>query len=212
MLPRLTRDWEGETVFLITGGESVLSIDLNRLKGRRVVVVNSSYMSYPSADVLLFTDLRWWRAHRERVRASFAGQVITIVPRSKLHEDVIVLGRQRGAGLSSDPTHLACWHTSVTSAINHNVLRGAARTAVLGLDGAGGWHHEPHDPRWGRHERKFYYHGLALDALVEPLRATGHEVLNLNSQSAHRMFPFATLDELVAQAQELKMDRQGELV
>ncbi len=198
MLPRLTRDWEGETVFVIAGGPSVAGVDLSRLHGHRVVVVNSSYITYPNADALVFTDLRWWKKHEHRVRETFRGEIVTVTPSDKRYHGLTVLQRQRSSGISTDPTRLACWHTSMTTAFNYTYLRGAARTAVLGLDGDGDWHHEPHPIKWGINKNKFAFHATALHALVEPLHAAGHEVLNLNLDSKHGMFPFATLDEVLA--------------
>ncbi len=127
MLPYLTRDWEGETVFLVCGGPSVADVNLDHLRGHRVVVVNSSYGVCPWADALVFTDLRWWRLHMDVVRETFTGQIVTITSDNakRLYDGLLVLERQRSSGLSTDPTRLACWHTSVTTAINMIVLRGA---------------------------------------------------------------------------------------
>ena len=198
MLPRVAREWPGETAFLVCGGPSVLSVDLDRLRGRRVVAINTSYDRVRWADVLVFTDLRWWRQHRRRVTARFTGRIVTLTPRSEMYEGMLVLERQRSGGLSSDPTRLAWWHTTVTTAINLLVLMGVSRICALGLDGQGGWHHEPHPLGWGRNAQKFRFHAEALEALVAPLADAGVEMLNLNPDSAHRMFPFATLDEVLA--------------
>ncbi len=199
ILPRLTRDWEGETVFVIAGGPSVTQADVDRLRGQRVVVINSSYACAPWADALVFTDLRWWRAHRVEILKVFAGEVITITPHSHYHDPhLLVLERQRSSGLSHDTSRLVCWHTSVTTTINMIALRGATRIAMLGLDGEGDWHHEAHPKAWGRNANKFRYHGEALRELIEPLAAIKVEVFNLNRNSKHDMFPFTDLDELIA--------------
>lgn len=198
MLNRLTRDWEGETVFVVAGGPSVSQHDVDRLRGRRVVAVNSSYEKTPWADALVFTDLRWWRQHQSRVRATFQGQVVTVVPpKNDLYDGLLVLSRQRSSGISTDPTRLAWWHTSMTTALNMVALRGATRIGVLGLDGKGGWHHEPHPELWGSHPRRYHFHGVALEAQVAPLRAFGVEVFNLNQNSTHKMFSFSTLDQML---------------
>lgn len=197
MLPRLTRDWDGETVFIVAGGPSVKKVDLDRLRGHRVIVINSSFMSVPWADVLVFADLRWWRENGPRVRANFRGQVVTVSPSSELYSGLVVLQRQRSGGLASDPTRLVVWHTSVTTAVNVAVHRGAGRVCVLGLDGEGDWHHAPHPAQWGRNAGKFKYHAEALEGLVAPLAALGVEILNLNPESKHRMFPFATLESIL---------------
>ncbi len=206
MLARIKRDWIGETVFVIAGGPSVESVDLTRLRGHRVVVVNSSYLSYGDADVLLFTDVRWWRIHSSRVRGAFNGEVVTIIPpKNALYDGLSVYNRQRSGGISTDPTRLAWWHTSVTSTLNYVALKGAARIGTLGLDGKDAldkrWHHEPHPTQWGSgHPRKYEMHGEALRSQVAPLRAMGVEVYNLNPDSAHKMFQFASLNDLLLRA------------
>lgn len=177
---------------------------MSRLHGQKVVVVNSSYEVYPNADYLVFTDLRWWRQHHARVRASFKGQIVTVVPpASALYgDDVLTLERYRGAGLSTVPGHLVWWHTTLTSV--NDLLRwlGAVRICYLGLDGADAsdgraWHHAPHPAMWGRNPSRYRYHGEALAAQVEPLRAAGVQVFNLNPDSTHLMFPFANLEEFL---------------
>lgn len=191
---RVPRDWEGETVFLIGGGPSVSDVDLTRLHQQRVVVLNSSYLKYPNADTLLFTDVRWWG----KFKPVFKGEIVTITPVHKLYpDDIKVLDRQRSSGLSPDPTRLTCWHTSMTTAINLIALRGATRIAILGLDGEGLWHHDPYPLSWGRNRKRFYFHGEALKAQVDQLKIMGVQVYNLNPKSTHEMFPFATLDEML---------------
>lgn len=197
MKPRVPRDWVNETVFLIAGGSSVLNVDLSRLHGHRVVVVNSSYAAYPNADALVFTDARWWRKHVKLVREIFKGEVVTLTPHEPLFDGLSVYERQRSGGISSDPTQLAWWHTSVTTALNWIVLKGASRICILGLDGKGDWHHEPHPLQWGRNASKFELHAEALRAIAGPLNDAGVRVYNLNLDSAHGMFDFATLDEVL---------------
>lgn len=207
MLPRVTRDWVDETVFIIAGGPSVRGVDLARLRGHRVVVINSSYMVYPQADALVFTDRRWWIEHQHRVRQIFDGQIVTLTPRDRMYDGLLVLERQRSGGMSTDPTRLAWWHTTLTTALNYVALRGATRIPVLGLDGANSgadgamWHHTPHPIRWGANWNRYKYHGEALEAIAGPLLAQGARVYNLNPDSAHKMFQFASLDDFAPQVQ-----------
>jgi hypothetical protein len=200
-MPRWTvqHDWVGETVVGIAGGESVKQVDFSVLQGRKVVVVNSSYTVAPNADWLVFTDIRWWKKHRHAVRANFKGRVLTLTPDSKMYgPDVHVVIRQRSSGISTDPTRIACWHTTVAAANNFIGLTGAAKLGWLGLDGGGNWHHEPHPENWKRHSEWAKHHGDALTRQVEPLKAMGLEVFNLNPNSKFQMFPFSTLEEFLA--------------
>lgn len=193
------REWEGETVIGIAGGESVRDVDLSVLKGRKVVVVNTSYTAWPDADWLVFTDLRFWTKHRRQVRNKFRGRVLTLTPDSATYApDVLVVNRQRSSGVSIDPSRLVCWHTTLTTVNNFVALLGAKRLGWLGADGVGQWHHEPHPKNWYRHTRWADFHTNALELQVEPLKALGLEVFNLNPNSKFRMFPFSTLGKMLA--------------
>lgn len=189
------RSWTGESAFVVCGGESVLGLDLSRLSGRRVVVINSSWERVPDADYLVFSDRRWWLRHGAAVRRNFRGRAVTITP-MRPSADYLLLERQRSGGLSPDPRRLALWHTTVTAAVNLVVHLGVREIDFLGLDGRGGWHHAPHE--WKQNVRKFHYHGLALRDLVEPLRALGIAAYNANPDSAHDTFPHKPYEEMLA--------------
>src|SRR4029450_12910778 len=73
------REWPGETVFIVGGGPSVLQQDLGLLRGRRVIVINSSFYSVPWADILYFGDYRWWNEPENKAAiAGFAGRAVTV--------------------------------------------------------------------------------------------------------------------------------------
>lgn len=195
---RVPRDWEqDDDCFIVCGGESVRDLDLSRLHGRRVIVVNSSYGTVPHADYLVFADKRWWTKNGASVLTTFRGKIVTITPmRPSLSNDYLLLERQKSGGLSPKPTRLALWHTVVTAATNLAVHLGVRRRInYLGLDGKGGWHHEPHP--WKQVKNKFDYHRLALEALVEPLRACGIEGFNSYKDSAHKMFAYKPFEEML---------------
>ena len=197
-VPRL---WDGESCFVVCGGESVRDLDLSRLANRRVIVVNSSYERLPNADFLVFSDKRWWKnkegtGHSEAVRRLFTGQVVTVTPMLPCPDRYRLLGRARMSGLTPDPRHLAVFHTTTCPAINLAVHLGSPVINVLGLDGRGGWHHEPH--KFSVNPRKFYYHAIALEALLEPLARMGVQVYNAFQDSAHKMFPHRSYEEMLA--------------
>ena len=113
-----------------------------------------------------------------------------------------VLDRQRSGGLSPDPARLACWHTTVTSAVNLAVHLGARTIGALGLDGCNAangqnWHHAPHPMAWGRNVHRYKLHRDALASLTDPLRALGRGLYRTNPQSAHVDVPYMTIDGLL---------------
>jgi len=146
------REWPGETVFIVGGGPSVLGQDLEALRGRRVIAINSSVYAVPWADILYFGDWRWWNEPDNRAAAaSFAGCVVTT---SRLVSDnkVMVCRKTNPPGLAIEHNSLVQKWTSLTAATNLAAhLIGPGGTIVwLGADGkiADGrtHHHKPH--RW----------------------------------------------------------------
>jgi hypothetical protein len=144
-------EWPGETVFIIGGGPSVLGVDLELLRGCRVIVINSSVYKAPWADFLYFGDWRWWNEPDNRAAvASFRGRVVTV---SRLVRDqkVLTCRTANPPGLELQQDSLMQKWTSLTAATNLAAhLIGPGGTIVwLGADGrvaADGrtHHHNPH--------------------------------------------------------------------
>ena len=60
------REWPRQTAFIVCGGPSVLGQNLELLRGRNVIVINSSVYAVPWADYLYFGDWRWWNEDENR--------------------------------------------------------------------------------------------------------------------------------------------------
>ena len=194
------REWPGETVFVIAGGTSVLSQPVDRLKGRRVIAVNSSYEAAPWADVVFSIDPEWIRLHRPKLE-ELRKRVVT-TSRSHGMRSALRLGKMRPPGLSLDPSVVAARRTSLHGAINLAVHFGAGRIVLLGADGGplkrGGptHHHTPHprknDPHcWGLHAED-------LVTLNPPLAKLGIEVLNASpGTNWPHLWPVVSLAEVL---------------
>ena len=148
------QEWPGETVFIIAGGPSVRGQNLELLRGRRVIVINSSVYAVPWADILYFGDWRWWHEPENQVAiANFRGCVITV---SRLVEgDKIRICRiAKPPGLALAPDSLMQKSTSLTAATNLAAhLIGSGGTIIwLGADGRiaanGRQHHYDKPHRW----------------------------------------------------------------
>jgi hypothetical protein len=178
-------------------------VDAELLRGRRVVVVNSSLYRVPFADILFFADERWEMNNRGAVKA-FAGRVISASYGDVHCDHISFLRRPRPsetpAGLSSDPTQVYLRHTSVRGAINLLCHLGVRRIVTLGLDGgpdASGrtHHHQPHPwstskDIWGRQREE-------LAGIVEPLKARGVELLNASPGSRIPFWPIIDLESVL---------------
>jgi hypothetical protein len=188
-------EWQGETVFIVGGGPSVTGQDIELLRGRKVIAVNSSGGVAPFADLLYFADGRWWRENKPSV-AEFKGRVITTSDEVKNQPGILLLQRRYPPGLAVNRSELTVLKTGMTAAINLAVHLGAARVVTLGLDGGPAedgrtHHHRPHN--WGQIEANWKLQREELATLVEPLRERGVELVNASPGSKISLWPIMSL-------------------
>jgi hypothetical protein len=199
------REWPGETAFIVAGGTSVLGHDLEQLRGRRVIVINSSIHAAPWANYCYFGDWRWWcEAENKAAVANFGGRVVTV---SNMIDDknVLICRKVKPPGLCHEPTGLMQKWTSLTAATNmaaHLVGRGGT-IVWLGADGKAApdgrtWHHKPH--RWPLKPTRYDYHRADIATMVEPLRIMGITLLNASPDSAYAdLWPVVSLQDVLSE-------------
>lgn len=196
------REWPGETVFIVGGGPSVLNYDLDQLRGRRVIVINSSVYAVPWADILYFGDWRWWNEPENRAAvAGFGGRVVTV---SQMMQDAKLLVCRKTKVWSAACDSLFQVWTSLTAATNLAAhLVGPGGTVVwLGADGkpaADGrmWHHKPH--RWPPKPQRYDRHRADIAAMAEPLRNAGVSLFVVGAGSAYAdLWPLVGLHDVLA--------------
>lgn len=191
---------EAETLYSVGGGPSLRGFDWDRLGHRRVIAVNRAFEALPGAEIVYFTDARFWRWHHEPLK-EHAGRLITaarearIIPPCARLEFVRITGTK---GLDTRPGHVRSGNNSGYAAINLAVHEGAKRIVLLGYDMAyqsneqGGTHwHDGYPTGPGRVEKMLPF----FDSLVEPLRELDIEVINANPDSAIQCFPKCALEE-----------------
>lgn len=206
--------WRGETVFCVASGPSLRDMNLSRLKGRRVLVVNDNYLRCSWADLLYFCDHKWWVWHSTKPEfrgqfAAFKGLKVTMDRRVHDADPSIKWVADGGwnegqslVGLDTRLTHLRNGRNSGYQALHLAVHLGAKRIVLLGYDmkfGTGGachWFGE-HVDEMGQ-ERKTAPTTIAawaknFETLVEPLAERGVEVLNATPGSAIACFPRTSL-------------------
>lgn len=201
----VTPEWQGETAFLVCGGPSVLDQNIEALRGRRVMVVNSSCYRIPWADILFFGDERWGREYSEAVNA-FMGCVVSVRETPLKHPKISYLYRPPGPsklpdGLCSDPGQVWFWHTSVRGAINLLCHLGVKTIVTLGLDGGPDskgrlYHHANHTwatPDNWRKQRE------ELGNLVSPLIERGVTLINASPGSSIPFWPIMSLADFLAE-------------
>lgn len=220
VLTKIGREWEGETVFVIAGGPSVGAQDVEALRGRKVIVVNSSYGRAPFAQFLFFADNRWWMEHRERKalkRAVAEGmRVFTVskaatalaggIPLHKLRRLCPNMRPERGAlgpGLSEASDAVVAQRTSLQGAINMAVHLGAARIILLGADmgrsADGRSHHHDKHPWENRAGNKTWDIQMGQLALLVPVLAAKQiSVINTSLESRIPWWTKAPLGDVLA--------------
>lgn len=206
---RIPEEWKGETVFVVGGGPSVAHQRPDRLEGRKVIVINSSYETCPFADILFFGDNRWHNEHRVRPRfKDFVAAGHRVVTVSHPADGPYLLKLQRITptsdknGLTTTRIGLSSQKTSFQGAINLAAMLGAKRIVLLGLDGKRNesgmtHHHTPH--RWPTRDGNVTWDRQKeqLQFIVAPLAARGIETFNTNPDSNFTFFPFEPLEKFL---------------
>lgn len=200
----------GQTVFCLASGPSLTPGVVDKVKGRRCIVVNSSCMLAPWADVLFFTDGSWYEPRRALV-ATWPGLVISMCRTAK-RELPDKVRRVQGIG---DPTlpggtfpplgapHIRQGRSSGHTAVALAVALGASKVPLLGYDmrlvADREHHHNEYQDQGPRdldqYARDFVpaFNGWKDDALK-----VGVEIINCTPGSAVKEFPFADLDAVLS--------------
>src|SRR4030095_8430938 len=104
---RVARELPGECCFIIAGGASLLGHDVEQLRGRRVIVINSSIHAMPWADFCYFGDWRWWNEPENKAAvASFGGRVVTTTQMVRGDPKILICRKIKPPGLAQDATCL----------------------------------------------------------------------------------------------------------
>lgn len=203
----------GETVFCVASGPSLTQETCDRLRGRRVIVVNSSWRLAPWADVLFFTDSGWFEANRAVVTA-WEGLVVSM-SRTAKRELPDKVKRVRGFGQPTFPPrrfpplgdpHILQGRSSGHTAIALAIGLGASRVAMVGYDMrlVNGREHFHHDERIYQAPRDLTLYENEFVPGFKGWQAasqvSGVEIVNCTPGSAVTEFPFADLDQLVGGA------------
>lgn len=209
---RIDREWEGQLAFVIGGGGSVLTQNVDLLRGRNIIAINSSYENekLPVADYLIYHDDNWWREHGKKLQ-DFPGKIINPTSARKQCPRRLFVKKVFPPGLASDPAMLAMRRTTFTAGINLAVHLGANPIVLLGADGKMSkdkdgkdisHHHRPH--RWWRFDKsRWDIHRAELATLVKPLADLGVSVLNASPGSAWDLWPVMTLEQAIAHSDAL---------
>lgn len=188
-------------MYVVCGGPSVTQADVDRLAGRKVVVINTSFQRAPWADFLFFADARWWGEHRRQVSAEFKGRIVSATGAAGRYDRVLMLEKIKPPpALSLKPHQVAMNRTSLAGAINLAVHLGAVRIVLLGADMQainGRTHHYAAPHKWPVKPGCWKDQMAEMRAMAAPLDARRIEVINASPLSLINWWPKRALAEIL---------------
>ena len=192
-----SRFWEGETCYILGGGPSLNLVDVDRLKGQRVIVVNNSYRVAPWADVLYFMDCAWYAWHKLEL-LSFTGIKVTTCEHSKDEIGIKFLERGRRQGIDERNTHLVRGTNSGYGAVSLAIKFGVKKIILFGydmrqVDGKNNFHKDHK-----REVQAFIYKKQFVpifSTLKNHCETDGIEIINATPGSLLDIFPIIEVEE-----------------
>ena len=125
--------WEGETAYILGGGPSLINFDFKKLLGSKVIAINKGIYSYPAADVLYWTDNRFYTWYKNDID-NLSCLKYTIKTGVQYTNDINILRKGATHGLEEPKDTLAHGNNSGYAAINLAYHLGAKRIILLGFD------------------------------------------------------------------------------
>lgn len=210
--------WHNQRCFIIGGGPSLLGFDFNRLKGQgRIIVCNRSFLDVPFADMMIAMDLdlyRWIHSGGLSKKMNCRAEKIAILRKFNQFEGFkvwIEVGNSRKDGIyyvhnfrlpkitRNFKQGIYTGNNTGVGALMAAIVLGCDPIYLMGID--------------CKHQgKKSHYHAGYPQSQVEktaksfanhfefvsrPIKRQGIRVVNLNSDSGLRCFPFSTIDEVL---------------
>jgi hypothetical protein len=199
---RIEPAWKGEVGYIVGGGTSLLEQNLELIRDKKVIAINSSYIAVPWAQYVVFADMRWFLHHRKALM-NFTGKIVSCSSAASGPPPVLNVIRKTSPGLATDTHTLMCKNTTLTAAVNLAVHLGVAKIVLLGIDQKPGpdgkiHHHPPHPWKvtadcWRRQQTD-------LPKAAEDLTALNIECVNASPGSALTIWPIVRLEDHVTAA------------
>lgn len=192
--------WSGETAVVIGGGASVTTSDIELVKrwryapgsaGRRVLVINSSFLSVPWGDALYGADYVWWKVYHPEAKKIFQGELWSQHEEARKKFGTRFIQCEQRAGLSRIPGVIHSGGNSGFQAVGLLHDWGVSKQVLLGFDMQktnGRSHHHGDHPApltraspyevWMRH----------FKILAHDLKAAKVRVINASRETALKEF------------------------
>lgn len=194
--------WQGETVYIIGGGPSLKDFMWDGLRGKKSIAINKAFYTYPNADVLYWTDGRFYNWYKEDID-KFKGLKYTITPAYPgISQDINVLKRGQKLGLEKEKDTLSHGNNGGYAAINLAFHLGAKRIILLGYDmgndGTKSHFHEGY-PTHPTGEQVYKSQFIpAIESLAPLLKNAGIEIYNASMVSKLTAFPKISFEKALS--------------
>lgn len=191
--------FQGQDVFIVAGGPSLIGFDWNRLKGKNIIAINKAMNPLPFAQIIYFSDCRFWDQHKESILNHPAQWKVTPCTRAARNENLFYSPASGYTGLETKFPYIREGKNSGYASINIGYHTRASRIILLGYDmgfknNNSHWHEgykeKPNEEKVKRFSKMFWH-------LKAPLEKAGIEVLNTNLESGLEDFPKINLKEVL---------------
>ena len=190
-----------ETIYIIGGGPSLCNFDFRTLIGKKTIAINKGIIFHPTADVLYWTDGRFYTWFKNEVD-SYKGLKFALKPGSQYTHDINVLRKGKPYGLEEDPQTLAHGFNSGYAAINLAYHLGAKRIILLGFDmtndGNQTHFHDGYPTRAAGNEVYQDKFLPGFKQLSSEIKTKGIEIYNASPHSRLNTFPIITLNQALS--------------
>lgn len=196
--------WSGSTVFVLGGGPSIKSLNLDLIKGVwPVISCNLAFLDYPWVDVTYFGDCKvhTWvgkggKYYKEFLK--YQGLKISCCPDTRDDPDIKTLFRLP-KGLTTDRRSIG-WNVNTGgSAINLAYHLGARRIILLGFDmkkveGKDNFH----EYNYIKNKHDVYHKFLHFFKFIKrDADKLGLEIINASIDSSLDLFPKVSYEEII---------------
>lgn len=193
----------GQTAFLLGGGPSLRALDIERLRGRQVVAINSACHLAPWAPILFFTDNNWFDDHRAIIEP-WSGLVVTVSrhAKGKLPDKLLRIELAEMRTFTVGHQILKRGRSSGHTAISLVIALGCRDVVLLGydmrvVDGRSHHHDDYHNPDVNLYATDFL---PAFKGWNKAAREAGVTVRNATPDSALDEFERASIDDILREA------------
>lgn len=197
MIAKLPKLWYGGTCYILGGGPSLAKVNLDLLKGKRVIGVNNAYLLAPWIDAIYFMDCAWYNQHQAKL-LDFKGIKVTVCEKCKNVPGIFCFKRGKRNGIEDKVDCIGTGSNGGFGAINLAIKLGVKKIVLLGydmrvIDG----HHNYHTDHTRKIPEAIYETQFIKNfrSLVEPCKERGIQIVNCTPGSALDAFPLEPLED-----------------